>query len=113
MPPPTRIFSLHYTLPLFESTPSLTRLPARQPLETPRGPLGAAMADPAEAQRSSHGDFNFLRELGRGSWGMVLLAQRKVDGGLYAVKVVRLQNRSCKEQMDAVQEAQVGGRNCM
>ena len=69
------------------------------------------MGDPAEAQRSSHGDFTFMRELGRGSWGTVLLAERKVDGGgLYAVKVVRLANRSRKDQMAAVQEAQV--RSC-
>ena len=67
------------------------------------------MGDPAEA-RSSHNDYTFLRELGQGSWGRVWLAQRKSSGGgglLCAVKVVRLANRSCRDQLAAVQEAQV------
>lgn len=48
------------------------------------------------------------RELGRGTWGTVLLARRRQDGCFYALKVVQLDKRSSRDQLAAVQECQVG-----
>lgn len=59
------------------------------------------------ADRSRWEDFEIQRELGRGTWGTVLLARRRQDGGLYALKVVQLDKRSAKDQIAAVQECQV------
>ena len=66
--------------------------------DSPRLTAPTAAADPLQVQR----------ELGRGTWGTVLLAHRHQDGCFYALKVVQLDKRSTRDQMAAVQECQVG-----
>lgn len=64
------------------------------------------MEDPAAAYRSKISDFRILRELGSGSWGTVYEAERLADCGVYALKKVQMAQRSRRDQMAAVQEAQ-------
>ena len=68
----------------------------------------ASQEDPYEATRSSPDHFTFLFQLGSGSWGTVWLARRHLDGQEYAIKQIPLYNRKTKDQLAAVQEAQVG-----
>ncbi|KAI7843722.1 hypothetical protein COHA_002620 [Chlorella ohadii] len=67
----------------------------------------AAAAAAVDATRSQLADFTILKELGRGTFGAVLLARRAQDGQLYALKQVQLSNRSAREQLEAVREAQL------
>ena len=39
--------------------------------------------------------FKFRRELGKGAFGRVLLAESKADGSLYALKIISKKNMRC------------------
>lgn len=57
------------------------------------GPSGNPHAKPT--------DFDFLKVIGKGSFGKVLLAKRKLDGKFYAVKVLQKKNSSQQERAKA------------
>jgi serine/threonine protein kinase len=56
--------------------------------------------------RSCRDDFTFLEDIGCGSFGGVNLARRSKDGLLYAIKTVKLDMLTRKDQLAAVSEAQ-------
>jgi serine/threonine protein kinase len=50
------------------------------------------MAQLDHSQFSKLSNFKFRRELGRGAFGRVLLAESKVNGQLYAIKIMSKKN---------------------
>eukprot|EP00762_Andalucia_godoyi_P006801 ANDGO_00910.mRNA.1 putative serine/threonine-protein kinase nek3 len=59
--------------------------------------------------RSSLSDFEILREIGRGSYGVVFKVRRKTDGLIYVIKQINISQLSEKEQHDAVSEVKILG----
>lgn len=52
-------------------------------------------------------DFQILSKIGEGAYSTVHMAKRIVDGILYALKKVKLQNLSDKEKQNALNEVRI------
>ena len=52
-------------------------------------------------------DFEIGRILGKGSFGMVCLVKRKIDGEIYAMKQVKIQKLSDKEKQNTLNEIRI------
>ena len=49
-------------------------------------------------------DFEIIKELGKGSFGIVYLIKRKIDNSLYALKQVKLSKMEKKEKISSLNE---------
>ena len=49
-------------------------------------------------------DFTIIKDIGNGSFGVVLLVKRKIDNKIYALKRVKLSNLIIKEKIDSLNE---------
>lgn len=59
-------------------------------------------------RRSSLKDFDQFQEIGKGSYGIVFKARRKLDNQVYVIKQIRgIRTMSKKEQQEALQEVQI------
>ena len=52
-------------------------------------------------------EFDVLKELGTGSFGRVLKVRRREDGGIFAMKTVKLMQLSAKEKDNALNEVRL------
>ncbi len=52
-------------------------------------------------------NFEILKQLGKGAFGIVQLVKRKEDGDIYALKIVQLSNLTKKEQENALNEVRI------
>jgi NIMA (never in mitosis gene a)-related kinase len=52
-------------------------------------------------------DFDYVKELGKGAFGSVSLVRRKADGNIYAMKKVKINQLSKKEQDNALNEVRI------
>lgn len=52
-------------------------------------------------------EFKFIKQLGKGAFGKVDLVQRREDGQIYAMKIVKISQLNTKEQENALNEVRV------
>ena len=52
-------------------------------------------------------DFEIIKQLGKGVFGIVLLARRREDNKIYAIKRVQISNLNQKEKQNALNEVRI------
>lgn len=52
-------------------------------------------------------DFNFLNELGRGSYGTVYKVESLINKQIYVIKKIDISNLNMKKRKDALKEVQI------
>ena len=58
-------------------------------------------------EKMSRADYEFLKEVGSGSFGKVSLVRRKADNKNYVIKQLNIQGLSPREQQDAINEVNI------